>query len=151
MYRTFVEDYGVRPVFPVATQDGEANYGAWIDTLGLDSIVFVPLAGALGGNITGTVYSSATNDGSGTTVVTYDGTNNVAEAFVNGTDEDRVGLLTVRRSYLATTERYVTLRVTAANAGDMFGCLAILCRDLDAPIPNGTAEGVAFNVGYTGH
>lgn len=146
MYRTLVNNEAFRNVFYPGTYAASAQYGQWIDTRGYDEVTFVCGVDALDGNVLVEAVANSTQSSSGAAQVTDTAANEVEATFTNGTDENRLGLLTIHKKFLSSTQRYVTLRVTPAATQNFFA-VAGLSNRFEAPVPNGTANGVAFSVG----
>ncbi len=69
------------------------------------------------------------------------------KTFVNGTDEDRLGLIEVLDSQLDDGYDWIGLRVTSGAAGDSFFAAAAIGDLYEEPASNLTTDGVAWVVG----
>lgn len=122
----------------------------WFDMTGVDEIVFAVHGGDIGANVTVDAVMSGTNDGTGTTQISFNGTY-VGGTHVNGTDENLPGILTVRNSYLTGSNKYVAVNVIPASGTQQIEVLAILRGLHEEPATNTVNTHVAFAVGHTGH
>lgn len=139
--RTFSKTFAVRMVHtPGDAYAAAATDGTWVDMTGFRRCVFLPMAGELDGDLAMSVYEATSAAGAGAQEV--DGTN-LADSFVNGTDEDLPGVFEVRADDLTTGYNYVTLRATPTST-DAFGCLALLYDAYEEPVTNTVATHVAF-------
>jgi len=140
--RTLNENLAVRMIHtPGGDYAAAAVDGTWVDMTGYRRCLFVSLAGGLDGDIAVAVYEAT--DATGDSAQALSG---LADSFVNGTDEDRVGLIEVRDTDLSDGFSFVTVRVTPA-ATDPFSAIAILGEPYSAPVSNATTDDVAFNTG----
>ena len=142
MTRTFNDNWAVRGIHtPGDAYAAAATAGTWVNMQGYRRVAFLGYVGELDGDFTMAAYEAT--DDSGTDAQALDG---ITDSFVNGTDEDRVGILEVREVDLSDGYTHVTVYVTP-TATDAFSCLAVLGEPYDAPVSNATTDGVAFNTG----
>ncbi|MCC6361852.1 MAG: hypothetical protein IT450_24215 [Phycisphaerales bacterium] len=140
--RTLNDNLAIRMIHtPGGDYAAAAVDGTWVSMAGYRRILFVSLAGGLDGNIAVAAYEAT--DAAGSDAQALSG---LSDSFVNGTDEDRVGLIEVRDVDLSDGFGYVTIRVTPA-ATDPYSCIAILGEPITAPVSNATTDDVAFNTG----
>lgn len=142
MTRTFNDNWAVRPVHtPGDAYAAAATAGTWHSMVGYRRCTFIPFVGELDGDLTVAAYEA--QDAAGTGAQALAG---ITDSFVNGTDEDRVGILEVREADLSDGYTHVTCYVTP-TATDAFSCIAVLGEPYEAPVSNATTDGVAFNTG----
>lgn len=140
--RTLNDNLAVRMVHtPGDAYAAAATAGTWHSMVGFRRVMFVPLVGELDGDLTVAAYEATDSSGTGAQALS-----GITDSFVNGTDEDRVGILEVRDTDLSAGFSYVTVYVTP-TATDAFGCVAIFSEPHDAPVANTTTYDVAFNTG----
>ena len=141
MTRTFNDNWAVRAVGSPATWAAAAMYTDWVAIAGFRRCVFLPQNGELDGDMVIAVYEAT--DASGTSAQAISG---LTDSFVNGTDEDRVGIIEVRDVDMSDGYTHLALLVTPA-ATDSFACVAVLGESYEAPVSNATTDGVAWIVG----
>ena len=128
-----------RMVHTPATYAAAAVDGTYISLVEHRSVTFVAGNGELDGNIVLAIVEAT--DSSGTSAQVLAGK---AGTFTNGTDETRVGLITVNDFDVTLGYPWVTVRVTPA-ATDSFFCIAVVSNPNKLPAQNTTALGVAFD------
>lgn len=140
--RTLNEHLAVRMVgTPASYADFTTNL-TWVDLTGYNRALFIVGNGELDGNMVFTVKQASASDGTGA----KDLDTTLTGTFTNGTDEGRVGLIEVRASDLDEGFPYITLEINPGAADTAFA-IAVLEGYTADPVANGTANGVAFNVG----
>lgn len=139
--RTFNDNNAVRMAATPATWAAAAVYGNWIAVAGFRRFTFIPMNTELDGALLVEVFQATSSVGAGAAAVT-----GLSNTFANGTDEARVGIIEVRDSDLLATTTHIALKVTPA-ATDSFGAVCILSEPYEAPVLNGTTQGVAWVTG----
>jgi hypothetical protein len=137
---TLTENVATRVAYVAGTVPNEVTFGEFIDTYGYHHITFKPLVGAIStGSILLEVYENSAANSSGATPIA-----GAVGRMVDGTADQKTGLLEVNLDNLLTTSRYVGLRITPPAAVSFFAAIADLSIPRGAPVLNGTAQGVSF-------
>lgn len=140
--RTLNENLGIRAIATPGTYaSGYAQAGSYVSLQEYERVLFVCMNGELDANMPVAILEAQDANGTGAQAIS-----GLAGTFTNGTDEGRVGLIEVRDADLSEGFTHVTVRVTP-GAADSFSAFAVLGDPYQLPASNGTAEGVAFNVG----
>jgi len=138
------ENWALRVAHVPGTVPASITYGNWIDVTGYREISFVANCAALDDDCDLTVYENSTNSSSGATAVA-----GATDDFINGTDENRIGVIELDVSKLGDGKNYVALAVTPASALNFFSANALLGSANRSPVSNGTADGVAWTTTAT--
>lgn len=138
--RTFSEYAAVRMAGTPASWAAAAVNGNWIDMSEFRRCVFVCMNGELDGDLDVKVQEATSNVGANAANIA-----GLTDAFVNGTDEARVGIIEVKDGDLTSGYKYVSLLVTPA-AADTFSAVAFLLDAYEKPASNTTTDGVAWDV-----
>lgn len=141
MTRSFNDDWAVRLVGSPASWANAAVYTDWVAIAGYRRCVFLVGNGELDADMTLAVYEATSAAGAGAQAIS-----GLSASFVNGTDEDRAGILEVRDSDMSAGYTHLALLVTP-GAADSFCAFAVLGEALDYPVSNATTDGVAFVTG----
>lgn len=141
MARTFNDNWAVRLVGTPGTWAASAVYTDFVSMVGYRRCAFIVGNGDLDDDLDVKVYEA--KDDSGTDAQAIAG---LTDAFVNGTDEERAGIIEVREADLSDGYTHVGLLVTPA-ATDSFCAFALLGEAYQNPVSNGTEDGVAWIVG----
>lgn len=138
---TLNKNLAVRQSHVTGTVPASSVYGNWIDVRGYDRVMFVAQVQTLDDDCDLTVYQNSAAQDSGAAIVT-----GATDDFINGTDENRAGVIEIGTGNLTDGNYYVALRVTPASALAFFGAVAYLTKAHSEPVANGTAENIAWVV-----
>jgi hypothetical protein len=139
--RTFNQNNAVRVVGTPGSWAAAAVDGLWHNMTGYQRATFIPMNGELDANMAVAIYAASDAEGTGAEALT-----GKSGTFTNGTDEGRAGIIEVLQSDLPAGKPYVTARCTP-GAADAYACALILSENYEAPVSNGTANGIAFAAG----
>jgi len=139
--RTFNDNHAVRLIGSPAEWAAAAAYTDWVPIAGYRRCTFLVGNGELDADMALAVYEAT--DASGTDAQAISG---LADSFVDGTDEDRAGILEVRDVDMSDGFTHLALLVTP-GAADSFCAFAVLSEGYTMPASNATTDGVAFVTG----
>ncbi len=137
---TLTQNVAFRRAYNPGTVPNAATFGDFIDVRGFNHATFIPQVGDFGtGSIIIEVYENSAANSSGATAV-----GSSISRFLDGTSEDKLGLIEVNLDKIVATNRYLGLRITPPAAIGFFAATAALSLTRNAPPLNGTAQNVAF-------
>jgi hypothetical protein len=137
-----------RPAIAAGTYADSAQYSTIYDITEYGHATFiVNAASSMGGNVVCAIEENSSSSSSGTTASTDRDGDAITGTLTAGTDDGRVGVLSIHSSDLGSGNRYVMLKVTPASADEPLAASVLLGGRYALPTANGTANEVAFAVG----